>query len=138
MNEKKTRVVVKDSPISTKHSVALCKFIKKRSPKEAMELLEKVIKKKLPVPMRGEVPHKKGIDKQTGGRYPVKAAKVFLKALKNLIANSKIKGLDPEKIYICTAKADKASRPVRATRIAFGAKRFKRTHILLEAKEKNE
>lgn len=140
IEEKKARVYVKDAPVSTKHCVAICRFIKNKNPKEAIQLLEQVLKKKIAVPMKGEIPHRKIKIKgqRPEGRYPQKATKVFIKALKNLIANAKVKGLDQERLYICLAKADKASRPIRATRIAFGIKRFKRTHILIEAKEKND
>lgn len=138
--EKKARVYVKDAPISTKHSVAICRFIKNKNPQEAIKLLEQVIEQKIAIPMKGELPHRKIKIKgqRPEGGYPKKATKVFIKALKNLIANAKVKALDPEKLYISLAKADKASRPIRATRLAFGVKRFKRTHILIEAKEKEK
>lgn len=139
MTEKKAKVYVKDAPISTKHAVALCRFIKNRNPQEAINLLGKVLERKVAVPMKGEIPHRKNMkDKRMGGRYPMKATKVFIKALKNLIANAKVKNLDPEKLFIVTAKADKASRPIKPTRIAYGVKRFKRTHILLEAEEREK
>ncbi|MEM4719664.1 MAG: 50S ribosomal protein L22 [Candidatus Pacearchaeota archaeon] len=135
--EKIAKVYLKDVPISTKYAVEICRFIKGKNPEEAINFFRKVLKKKEAVPMRGEFPHRKNMPKGTPqGKYPLIASKIFIKALKNLIANAKVKLLDTEKIYICTAKADKASRPIKATRIAFGVKRFKRSHVLLEAKEK--
>lgn len=134
--EEKTKASVngKDLPISTKQAVALCSFIRKKNPKQAITLLEQVTKKKIAVPMKGEIPHRHGMSKP--GRYPVKASQQFIKLLKSLIANATVKGLDAESLMIEKAMANKASRSIRATRLAFGRKKFKRTHILLEATEK--
>ncbi len=134
--EKIATAVGKDLPISTKQAVAICSFIKGKNPSKAMDLLDKVIKKRIAVPMKGEIPHKRGMPKgKPSGRYPVKASKYFIKLLKNLIANAATKGLDPESLIITKAMANKASRPYRGTRIAFGRKRFKRTHVSLETIE---
>ncbi|MCX8194193.1 MAG: 50S ribosomal protein L22 [Candidatus Pacearchaeota archaeon] len=123
-----------DLPVSTKHAIAVCRFIKGKNPYEAIALLEKVIKKKIAVPMKGEIPHRKNMPKgKVAGRYPSKASKEFVKLIKNLIANASTKGINAEDIVISVAKADKASRPYRPTRIAYGRKRFKRSHVLLEA-----
>jgi len=119
----------KDLSISTKHSVAICRFIKNKRIEEAINDLEQVIKRKKAVPMKGEIPHRKGKGMERG-RYPVKACKAFIKLLKDLAANSIINGLEEPYIYI--AKADKASRPYRR----FGSRRFKRTHVLLIAKDR--
>ncbi len=123
-----------DLPISTKHSIAICRFIKGKHPAEAIEMLEKVRKLKLAVPMQGEIPHRKG--RIMSGRYPVKAAEYFIKVLKTVIANAVQLGLDESKLYISIAKADKASRPYRPSRHL--GRRFKRTHLLIEVRELNK
>lgn len=129
----------KDLPISTKHAVALCAFIKRKNPQEALILLEKVIRKKIAVPMKGKIAHKRNMPKgKPSGRYPIKASKEFIKLIKNLVANAIIKGLNTDALIITVAKADIASRRVRATRIAYGRKRFKRTHVFIEASEKEQ
>lgn len=138
--EKKKIVIAtaagKDIPISTKQAVAICSFIKGKSPQESIVLLENVIRKKIAIPMKGEIPHRRNMPKgKPSGRYPVKASKQFIKLLRNLIANATTKGLDPELLIISKAIANKASRPYRGTRIAFGRKRLKRTHINLEVVE---
>ena len=115
-------------PISKKHSMAICRFIKGKEPEKAMEELEGVLKFKKIIPMKGEIPHRKG---GISGRYPVNACKVFIKLLKSLSANASVNGM--ESIYIATAKADRGSRPYRR----FGSRRFKRTNILLIARELN-
>ncbi len=139
--EKKNKAKVantkgKDLPISTKQAVAICSFIRGKNPQKALALLEQVIAKKIAIPMKGEVPHRNNMPKgKVAGRYPVKASKEFIKLLKNLIANASSKGMDIDKITINKAIANKASRPFRGTRIGFGRKYFKRTHVALEVAE---
>jgi len=114
--------------ISTKHSIVICKFLKGKKLADAVKELEDVVKMKRIIPMVGyEIPHKKGVP----GRYPVKAAKVFVKLLKNLEANANIKGVDIHTAKL-SAKADKASRPRRAGK--YPGRKFKRTHILITLK----
>lgn len=124
-------------PISTKKAVAICKVIKGKNPKEAIKLMEEVIALKKSIPMTGEIPHrKKGhrITKHAQGRYPVRAAKYFIKILKQAIANAVQKGLDEDKIYINKAKADKGETIYKPGR--FHGRKFKRTHLYIEVKEK--
>lgn len=126
--------------ISTKYAVAICDFIRWKTPSEAIELLKKVLNKEKAVPMKGEIPHRKRgmLEKgKAAGRFPIKASKIFIKLLTNLIANAHVKGLDTDNLIISLAKANKASRPYKATRIAFGRKRFKRSHVIIEARTKS-
>jgi len=123
----KAEVNGKDLGISKKHSMAICKFIKNKNIEKAIEELEQVIKLKKAVPMKGEIPHRKGMER---GRYPVNASKGFIKLLKSLNANCQVNNM--ENVYIFSARADKAPRPYRR----FGSRRFKRTHIYLEARER--
>lgn len=130
---KKTGAVVfgKDLPISTKHAIAICNFIRGMTIDEAIFLLNDVIKMKKAIPMKGEIPHRKG--KIMSGRYPIKAAQEFIKLLKQLSANATVNDLDLENVKI-ECKADRASRPYRR----FGSMRFKRTHVTLKLKEREE
>ncbi len=129
----------KDLGISTKQSIALCNFVRGKEPHYAIALLEKVLNKKIAVPMRGEIPHRKNMPKgKVSGRYPMKASKIFIKLLGSLIANANVKNLDIEHLRISLAKANKASRPHKPTRMAYGRKRFKRTHVVLEARTLGE
>ncbi len=128
--KEKTEAIVngKDLGISTKHAVAICNFIKGKNIDKAILILEDVAKLKKPVPMKGEIPHRKG--NIMSGRYPVKASKVFIQLLKSLKSNAIAKGLEIEN-YIISCKANKASRPYRRfTR--FGSRQFKRTHVELK------
>ena len=129
---KKEEAIVKgrDLSISTKHAIYICRFIRGKRIDEAREKLSKVISFKIPVPMKGEIPHRKGKIKGKSGRYPINACKIFLKLLKSLEANSNVNSI--ENPYIHIAKADLASRPYKRG----GSQRFKRTNVLLVAKEK--
>ncbi len=129
---KKDKAIVnaKSIPISTKDAVAICKFVKKKLITKAIADLEKVLEFKKAVPMKGEIPHRKG--KIMSGRYPVKAVKQFIMLLKSLSANSNVNGLEePE---VAEAVANKASRPYGR----FGSVQRKRTHVTLIAKEKTK
>ena len=123
----------KNLPISVKHSIAICNFIRGKDIDLAINELEEVVKLKKPIPMRGEIPHKKGI---MSGRYPIKAAKEFIILLKGLKANALINEIELEK-YKIACKANIASRPHRR----FGRGRFKRTHAtikLIQRKKKTK
>jgi large subunit ribosomal protein L22 len=130
-NTEKKKAIVKglDLPISTKHSMDICKFLRGKKISEAINLVDKASRMEIAVPSKGEIPHKKGI----AARYPVKALKVFVKLLKSLAANASQQNVDLEKATI-HGKADLASRPHRPGRM--GRRRFKRTHVLLVLEEK--
>ena len=125
---KKTEAFVNvlSSPISTKHSMAVCKFIKGKKIEEAISDLKKVSMLKKAVPMKGEIPHRKGM---MSGRYPKKTAEHFIKILKGLSANANVNGL--ENPVISEAIANLASRPYSK----FGRVRKKRTHVKIIVKE---
>jgi len=131
VRKKKTEAVVNgfNIPISTKKSVAICKFIKNKEIKKAIEDLEQVIKEKKAVPMKGEIPHRKG-KKMMSGRFPKNASMHFLKLLKNLSANCTINEI--EEPIISEAVANIGARPYAR----FGKYRRKRTNLRIIAKEK--
>ncbi len=124
---KKTEAVIhgKSLSISTKHSIAICNLIRGKDIDKAILIMEQAEKMKIPVPMKGEIPHRKG--KIMSGRYPVKAVKEFIKLLKSLRANALMNELELEK-YRIFCKANIASRPYRR----FGKGRFKRTHVKIK------
>jgi len=132
-NEKIATVNAKFLPISKKHSIAICRAIKGKTAKEAIEMLEKVAKKKKAIKFTGEIPHRKG-EGMMSGRYPVNASKVFMKLIKGLVANANVKGIDAEKSTI-SAKADDAGKHMRAGR---KRRKFKRCHVTLQMREIGE
>jgi len=90
---------------------------------KAIDLLEQVEQKKMPVAFRRhklKVGHRSELQGFPTGSYPVKTAKAFLGVLHNLEGNSEFKGLDPERIEIIHA-AGYAGRTIKDyTPRAFG------------------
>ncbi len=118
-------------PISTKDSVAICKFIRHKPIDKAIADLEEVLKFKKAIPMTGEIPHRKGKGMMSG-RYPIKPVGFFIRMLKDLKANSNVNGLDEP--VIAEAIPNRASRPYGR----FGSVKRKRTHVKIKAVEKNK
>lgn len=119
----------KSVPISTKTAVAICRFILKKNVGDAIRDLEQVKLMKRAVPMRGEIPHKKGKGMMSG-RYPQKATESFIVLLKSLAGNTIANGIDDP--IIVEAMANKASSPYGR----FGKWQRKRTHVRIRAREK--
>lgn len=130
---KKTSAVVNahNLPVSTKHSAAICKFIRNKKIENAIADLEQVLVLKKAVPMKGEIPHRKGKGIMSG-RFPKKATQNFIRLLKSLSANANHNGL--ENPIIVEAIANIGSRPYGK----FGRVRKKRTHVKIKVKEKKE
>jgi ribosomal protein L22 len=127
---KRTEAVVNvdNLPISTKTSMAICRFIKYKEIGKAIADLEQVIVKKKAVPMKGEIPHRKG--KIMSGRYPKNASEHFIRLLKSLLANSNVNEI--ENPVISEAIANIGVRPYGKS----GRVRKKRTHVKIVAKTK--
>lgn len=116
-------------PISTKDSVAICRFIKGKTIEKAIADLEEVLKFKKAIPMKGEIPHRKGKGIMAG-RYPVKPVEHFIILLKTLGANANVNGV--EEGIIVEAIPNRASRPYGR----FGSIKRKRTHVKIKVMEK--
>ncbi|MEK6892966.1 MAG: hypothetical protein AABX07_02075 [Nanoarchaeota archaeon] len=116
---------------SKKHCMYICSFIKNKSIDWAILELQKVIQLKRPIPFKGEIPHR-SYPGMMSGRYPVSASKQFINILKALKGNVIANGMELEKTRIYFGSANWASRPQKR-----GGARFKRTHVLLKAKEFN-
>jgi len=127
--KKKQEAVVNsyNLPISTKKAAAICRFIKGKTIEDSQKYLEEVNKGKKAIPMKGEIPHRKG--KMMSGGFPKNASKHFIVLLKSLAGNSTVNEI--ENPIIVEAIANLASRPYAR----FGRWRRKRTHIKLVAKE---
>ncbi|MEK6919046.1 MAG: hypothetical protein AABW73_03320 [Nanoarchaeota archaeon] len=112
--------------MSTKQSREICRFLMGKTVDKAIEDMTKVTKMKIAVPMRGEIPHRKG--DIMAGRYPINTARVFINVLKSLAGNANVNGIANPVITI--ASASWAARPQRK-----GGRRFKRTHLYMEVRE---
>ena len=131
--EKKNEAVVNgvSLPLSTKKSVAICKFIRGKSIDKAIADLEEVENMKKAIPMTGEIPHRKG-KRMMSGRYMTKTVGYMIKLLKSLKSNSSANGI--EEPVIAEAIPNRASRP----RGRFSSIQRKRTHIFLKAVERKK
>ena len=129
---KKEEAVVnaKDLSISTKYSAAICKFIKYKPISVAIKELEEVMAFKRAIPVKGEIPHRKG--KIMSGRYITKTTQHFIKLLKSLNANANMHEI--EEPIISFAMANMASKPYGK----FGRVRKKRSHVTIKARSKKE
>lgn len=125
-------------PISLKHSIAIGRFIKNHKIETAILNLEKVLVKKIAVPTKGELAHRKGLKlngkKMMSGKYPINASKEFIKLLKSLSANCTSNGMDIENTIIYEVIPNKSPKQFHR----FGSTVFKRTHVIIKAKELKE
>jgi ribosomal protein L22 len=124
---KKTEVNVRgiNLPVSKKYAVALCKFIKNKPIEKAISDLKLVIDKRKPVPMKGEIAHRKGI---MSGRFPKKASENFIELLQSLYNNANYFEIDEPIVFEAIANS--------GTRVygRFGSIKRKRTHVEIKAK----
>ncbi len=98
--EKTSKALGKELHISKKHAHEIASAIKGMKLDKARGFLENVSELKQAVPYKRytrNIPHRKGM---CTGRYPQKAAKEFLRVLKNVESNATYKGLDPENMRI--------------------------------------
>lgn len=134
--EEIAKALGKDLPISTKQSIEICAFIRKKEVSKIIPTLDDIINKKTALPMTkfncGGTGHKKG--KIGPGRYPEKA----LTEIKNLIlsakSNANAKGMNESNLIITYACAQRGAQRLRQGR----QKRrvMKRTHVEIILAEK--
>ncbi len=118
--EKHARALSKDVNISFKDSVNIAHNLRGLKLKNAKALLEGVLEKKVPIRYfryLDSVSHKRGAGP---GRYPVKAASEFLKALSNAEANAEFKGMDTDSLKVVHIAAQKGKMLKRFTPKAYG------------------
>ncbi|MEM0179021.1 MAG: 50S ribosomal protein L22, partial [Fervidicoccaceae archaeon] len=120
------KAVARDAPISPKKVINLANAIKGMRTEDAKKFLEKVIRLEEPVPNwthNKKIPHKSGLSDRWGipmGKYPVKAAKILLKLIRNAEANAEGKDLDVEKLRIIHISVKKGFVLKRYMPRAFG------------------
>ncbi|MFA5857158.1 MAG: uL22 family ribosomal protein [Candidatus Pacearchaeota archaeon] len=114
----------RDLSLSLKHAIALSDFIKGKDIDKALNELEQVSKLKKAIPMKGEIPHRKGM---MSGRYPVNGSIIFIRLLKSLKSNAMAKDIELEK-YKLHSVPNLAPRPYKR----FGQGRFKRCHVTIK------
>ncbi|MEA3329398.1 MAG: uL22 family ribosomal protein [Nanoarchaeota archaeon] len=129
-NKHSAVVNVKNLPISLKHSKYIARFIKYKKIDVAVSDLELVLRKKIAVPFKGEVAHRKGKGMMSG-KFPVKACGYFIKVLKSLSANSAMNGMEMEKTRITEVICNKAPDQMHR----FGRMKFKKTHVTIKSSD---
>lgn len=130
------RVMGRDIPISTKHSIELCTTLRNKNIAVAKRILADAIDEKRPIPFHrytNGLGHKPGM---ASGRFPKKACEQFLSMVKSLETNGQQKGFNTAYLVLIHAVANKASRPYRPSRQR--GRRMKNTHVELVAREEKE
>ena len=121
--ETTARGMLRDRPISLKHSKAVSRAIKGKTVADAEAYLEAVVNEERSVPFKQHntgVGHRSDIDGWDAGRYPEKASKDFLKLLENVRNNANEQGFEGSEMVIKHVAAHKTGeRPGRKPR-AFG------------------
>ncbi len=122
-------------PISTRHSVEICKEVRGKKLEKAKSFLEAVIAMKTPVRFRRynkDVGHK---PKVGPGRYPIKACTHILDMIKSAESNALYKGLNVNSLFLVHISAQAAARTWRYGRHT--RRRNKRTNIEVVLEEKD-
>jgi len=135
--EHMARAVGRDLAISTKKSIELCAFLRRKNVHKAKSILQDVITKKLAIPFKyfmGGASHRPG--NMAGGKYPISTATAILGVLENAEANAQQKGLSTANLHIVHICAQKAAEPYHAGR--FRGRKMKRSHVEVVLVEQQE
>lgn len=122
----RAHAVVRDAPMSYKIAAMIGQRIKGMPAEKALRFLADVQTTTQAVPytrFNDSVGHRPGVGP---GRYPQKAAKVFVTILKNAVANAEDKGLGKE-VYVEYVVGQQGNRNWRPG--TSGRKKAKRAHI---------
>ena len=122
--------------ISHKDAWEISRNIKGMKVKDAIQLLEKVIKKKQPIRYRR---YSEGAAHKTDigpGRYPVNAAKEMINILNSLIKNAEYKGMNEDALYIKYISVTKGWSYYRPRRIRFRPQKRKSATIYVLGEER--
>lgn len=109
-----------DADISMKDAVNIAHYLRGMTLERAKDVIERGIKKELPIPYfryLDSVSHRRG---SGPGRYPVKALKEFKSVLENAEANADFKSLNTENLVIKHIAASKGRVLKKFTPKAYG------------------
>ncbi|MDD1653576.1 MAG: 50S ribosomal protein L22 [Methanomicrobiales archaeon] len=96
--------------ISPKHAIEIARFIRRMNVDDAIAYLEQVAALEKAIPFRRfnkKVAHKRGLPKASGGRYPEKAARAYLRVLASVKKNAEYTGLDTGNLKIVHVAANR-------------------------------
>jgi len=121
--ETTAKAMLRERPISIKHSKAIARAIKGMTVADAEEYLHDVIDEKQSVPFKQHnsgVGHRSDIDGWDAGRYPEKASEDFLKLIENARNNADEQGFEGEAMTIDHVAAHKVGERQGRKPRAFG------------------
>jgi len=121
--ETTAKAMLRERPISIKHSKAIARQIKGETVADAEEYLQAVIDEERSVPFKQHnsgVGHRSDIDGWDAGRYPEKASEDFLKLIENARNNANEQGFDGEAMTIKHVAAHKVGERQGRKPRAFG------------------
>jgi large subunit ribosomal protein L22 len=121
--ETTAKAMLRERPISIKHSKAIARAIKGMTVADAEEYLNDVIDEKQSVPFKQHnsgVGHRSDIDGWDAGRYPEKASEDFLKLIENARNNADEQGFEGEAMTIKHVAAHKVGERQGRKPRAFG------------------
>ncbi|GAD53118.1 LSU ribosomal protein L17e (L22p) [Halarchaeum acidiphilum MH1-52-1] len=102
--------MLRERPISLKHSKAIARQIKGETVADAEDYLTAVLNEERSVPFKQHnsgVGHRSDIEGWDAGRYPEKATKDFQKLLTNVSNNAEQQGFEPAEMVITHVAAHK-------------------------------
>ena len=107
--------MLRDRPISLKHSKAISREIKGRTVADAQAYLQDVIDEVQSVPFKSHnagAGHRSDVDGWDAGKYPEKVSGEFLDLLENVEANADSQGFDGASMEIAHVAAHKVGESV--------------------------
>ncbi|MDD1666796.1 MAG: 50S ribosomal protein L22 [Methanomicrobiales archaeon] len=107
------RAKANEVDISPKHAFEIARFIRRMKTDDAIEYLNRVVALEKAIPLRTyhkKVPHRHGLAKWDAGRYPQKAAKVYIRLLNAAKKNAEYIGLDAANTRIVHVQANRGRR----------------------------
>lgn len=120
VDENNARARIVEADISLKDAVNIAHHIRGMKLDYAKQILEDVVSKKYAIPYfryLDSVSHRPG---KGPGRYPVKAAKVFIDLLSNVENNAEFKGMNTDSLIIKHVAANKGRMIKKYTPKAYG------------------
>ncbi|WP_122089088.1 50S ribosomal protein L22 [Halalkalicoccus subterraneus] len=108
--ENTAKAMLRERPMSHKHSKEVAREIKGKTAGEAVEYLEAVVAEERSVPFKSHnsgVGHRSDVDGWDAGRYPQKVSKAFIELLENAVGNADHQGFDGEEMTILHVAAHK-------------------------------
>lgn len=104
------KAMLRERPMSHKHSVEIARALKGLQAAEAVEYLEAIAAGERSVPFKTHssgVGHRSDIEGWDAGRFPKKAANAFLDLFENAIGNAEHQGFDGESMTVSHIAAHK-------------------------------